>query len=419
MVKEWYLKIIYKVLASYAKKVIETHSPFVIAVTGSVGKSSAKEAIYKVLQDQYGDKVRANYGNLNAHLGVPLTILGYSAVPNRLTWPIFLIRAYLKTKVKKYPKYLVLELGIYKVGDMDDFMAIAKPDIAVITSLDGAHSENFATLSEYQKEKLKIIDYLKENGKIVLNYDEPELVKIVGPNVISVAVNNRKANFRIENSKVTLGGTEYRLETTGQKISIKSKLIGRQSIYSQLFAFAIANQFEFNFLKTKKSLEEIESYPGRMKLISGIRGISIIDDTYNSNPASVRAGLDALSSIITPRRKVAILGNMNELGDIEKDAHIDIAKYAADKCDFLVVVGHNAEIMHNNLKNKKKVIKFKSRAELLKSIDDIIESNDIVLVKASQNGNFFEEVVKYLLKDKKSASNLLVRQSRYWMGKKR
>jgi UDP-N-acetylmuramyl pentapeptide synthase len=195
--------------------------------------------------------------------------------------------------------------------------------------------------------------------------------------------------------------------------------LGKHFIYGQLFAFAIANYFKINFLKTKKSLEEIKPYSGRMNVLPGKMGMTIIDDTYNANPSSVKAALDTLSEIEYSGRKVAILGNMNELGAIEKDAHIDVAKYAEEKFDLVVFVGRNSEIMYDHVTNQEKTRKFSSRQELLSSIESLVSDHDLVLVKASQNGNYFEEIVKYLLKDKDSASSLLVRQSKYWMSKKK
>ncbi|MEI6498366.1 MAG: UDP-N-acetylmuramoyl-tripeptide--D-alanyl-D-alanine ligase [bacterium] len=416
--KKWFLKFIYRVLASYAIKVINLHKPFVIAISGSVGKSSAKEVIAKVLSDQFGSEVRANYGNLNAHIGIPLTILGYKKVPNIYAWPVFLLLAWFRTRVKKYPKYLILEMGIDKPGDIEDFMAIVRPNIVVITNLDGAHLENFASIEEYRKEKLKLFDNILPDGKIIVNFDDEALQNLPDNNIVSVSLSNHAADYRIENYKISLRGTEYRLATIGQKISIKSKVLGKHFIYSQLFAFAIANIFGINFLKTKKSLEEIEPYHGRMSLLPGVRDITIIDDTYNANPTSMRAALDTLAEINYNGRKVAILGNMNELGKIEQEAHINLAKYAESRCDFLILVGRNSEIMYDNVSNQKSVRKFSSRQELLTSIDQLLMDQDLVLIKASQNGNYFEEIVKYLLKDKKNVSDLLVRQSKFWMSKK-
>lgn len=417
--KKFLLKIIYKILARYARNVIDKHKPFVIAITGSVGKSSTKEAISKLMKDQFGKEVRANYGNLNAHIGIPLTILGYNQVPNVFFWPIFLILAWFRTQTKSYPKYLILEMGIDFPGDMDDFLSIVKPNIVVVTTLGGAHLENFASLAEYQAEKLKLIESLDETGRAIVNIDDPDLAKLKGKNIIGISLSKMDADYRTESCRVSLNGTEYRLVTTGQKISIKSKVLGKHFIYGQLFAFAIANYFKINFLKTKKSLEEILPYHGRMNVLPGKMGITIIDDTYNANPSSVRAALDTLNEIEYSGRKIAILGNMNELGKIEKEAHIDVAKYAEDKFDLVVFVGRNSEIMYDHATNQEKTRKFSSRQELLSSIEELVDDRDLILVKASQNGNYFEEIVKYLLKDKDNASNLLVRQSKYWMSKKK
>ena len=144
----------------------------------------------------------------------------------------------------------------------------------------------------------------------------------------------------------------------------------------------------------------------------------IIDDTYNSNPVSVRAALDVLENIKYSGRKIAILGNMNELGRFEQDEHRLIGEYSRDKADLIVFVGKNAGIMAKANGTNEQIQVFASRQELEKSLANIVKPNDLILIKASQNGNFFEEVTKRLMSEPEKASELLVRQSRFWMKKK-
>lgn len=416
--KNLFLKFVYKVLAFYAKSVIGKFKPIVIAITGSVGKTSTKEAIYQVLFDQYGRDVRKTPGNLNAEIGLPLTILGYENLPNKFFWPIFLVAAWLKTQVKTFPRILILEMGVEKNGDIKYLTGIAKPDYVIVTSTSPAHIANFKNIEEFEKEKMSIIQSMKPNGKAILNYDDKNLAKVSSPNIVSYGIENVDASYKARNISSDFSGTEFRIERTGSKISIKSKLLGKQFVYSDLAAFAIGDLFAVQLLKIAGSLEKIKPVPGRMNLIEGRDGIKVIDDTYNANPSSVKAALDSLSEIkISNGRKVLILGNMNELGSMEKALHREVAKYAKDKCDLAIFVGKNADIMKESF-GEKNTKSFSTRDELLANIDSIVEANDLVLIKASQNGNFFEEVVKYLMKDKKEAGTLLVRQSKFWMKKK-
>jgi len=415
--KGFILKIIYKVLAEYAKAVIKKHNPFVVAITGSVGKTSTKEAIDQVLADHFGRKeVGKTAGNLNAEIGIPLTILGYQKLPNKYYWPVFLLLAFRKIFVKKYPRYLILEMGVEHKGDIEYFCSIVKPDIAVITSVSAAHLLNFDSLAEYQQEKISLIYNLKPQGVAIVNGDDENLFKIRSERIKTVSLNRPDSDFFVENYEIDLDGTDYRIETLGNKISVKSTQIGKQSIYSGLFAFAVGKVMDLPLISVGKSLEKIKPINGRFKILKGKLDTILIDDTYNSNPTSCKAALEALRSIKHSGRKVAIIGNMNELGEMEKEAHLEVADYAIGKCDLAIFAGPNAEAMARKFGSQGKA--FSNRSELIQNIDSILKRGDLVLIKASQNKNFFEEITKYLLADQKEAKNVLVRQDKFWDRKK-
>jgi UDP-N-acetylmuramoyl-tripeptide--D-alanyl-D-alanine ligase len=179
----------------------------------------------------------------------------------------------------------------------------------------------------------------------------------------------------------------------------------------------VAVTMGISLIETAKSLEKISSVPGRLSLIEGKNNTMIIDDTYNSNPASAQLAIDFLNEISFNGRKIAILGNMNELGSEEKFHHEKIAGYSKNKFDQVVFVGQNASLMQKN--NPDNSISFKTRKELLEKLDNIVKPGDLILIKASQNGNFLEEAVKKLMKDPELAKEKLVRQSREWAGRKR
>lgn len=399
---------------------IRIHQPFIIGITGSAGKSSTKEAVYHVLHDHFGDNIRKSHGNFNSEMGLPLAILGYGerkSAPGWL-WPFFLIQAYFKTFQKTFPKYLVLELGVDKPGDIAYFGRIIKLDIAVITSVSGAHLANFAMTSDYHAEKLSILKIVKDGGIVIANRDDAVLAKIDFPKTIFYAVSDHTANFYAENIKLTLSGTEYRICSVGQKIAIRSELLGPQFVASALAAFAVGQNFLIQSLQIKKSLEKIKSMSGRMRTIAGKEKCILIDDTYNASPVSVKAALDVLENIKYSGRKVAILGNMNELGKFETEEHRLIGEYSRDKADLTVFVGKNALIMAKANSQTDKLLIFANRRELIKSLDTIIKPHDLILIKASQNGNFFEEVTKQLMQNPDLAPQLLVRQSKWWMKRK-
>lgn len=416
--KKIYLQFIYRVLAFYGKKVIARYNPTIIAITGSVGKTSTKEAVFQVLHDQFGDDVRKNHGNLNAEIGVPLTILGFAKIPHKFLWPFFLIYAAFKLYPKKYPKYLVLEMGVEKKGDIAYLTKIARPDFGIITSVFGAHIENFQSLKEYQEEKISLINIIKPGGTLFLNFDDPELCKFLEDNIVSYSIDKSGTDFRAENIKSTLLGTEFRIICTGYKISVKSHLFGKHLVYNSLAAAALADKLGISLLKAGKSLEKIKPLPGRMNIIEGLKDSIIIDDTYNSNPSSAKAAADVLAEIDYPYRKVVIFGNMNELGKHAKEEHRAIGKYFSDKCDFAVFVGPHSEIMREAYGKKSNSLAFNNRKEVIALLPEIVKNNDLVLIKASQNKNFFEEITKSLMKNPKEASSKLVRQDAFWKNKK-
>lgn len=416
--KNYFLKIIYSVLGFYAKKVISRHQPYVVAITGSAGKTSTKEAVYQTLCDRFGaEEVRKNQGNLNNEIGVCLTILGYEKMPTKLAWPIFLLLASFRIKSRKYPKYLVLEYGVDKVGDMKYLTSIAAPEVAIITTVEPAHIANFSSVEAYQDEKIAIVQGIRAGGFLLVSGDESALKKVQFEDIKRVSLFGR-GDYNAESIALTPEGMEYRISCLGHKISVKSQLLGEQLIYSQLFAFALADHLDFQLIKAGESLEKIKPISGRMKLIKGIKNTTIIDDTYNSNPASLSAGLRVLQKFQTPARKVAIIGNMNELGQLEEAAHLRAGKIAAESCDLAIFVGKNADLMRKSFDDDKRSLSFATTKDLMAKVREIVQEKDLIFIKASQNGNYLEEVTKLLMLEPAQASNLLVRQSRAWLRKK-
>ena len=417
VMKDQALKSLYKILKSYAVKVIKKHNPFVIAITGSVGKTSTKEALLAILSEAYGKKVRATAGNLNAEIGIPLTILGYNSYPSKWLWLPFLLGAYFKTFTKIYPQYLILEMGVEHPGDIEYFGSIVKPNIVIITAATPAHTANFESVEKMQAEKLSAKEIIKKDGLVVINADDKYLSKQKFESAVNYSINNESNNIASD-IEIKLTGNSYRLKSSAGVLNVNSNLVGKQSICSELAAITVAKVLKIDSKIITSGLSKLKQYPGRVQIINGIKNSTIIDDTYNSNPASAMAALDLLSEIKTKNRKIVILGNMNELGEIEKEAHIELGAYANSRCDIALFSGQNAENMQQGFNDKKRSKVFKNREELIFEMNNFIYKGDIILVKASQNGNYFEEVVKFLMKDKSKAEELLVRQSAFWMNKK-
>lgn len=417
--KNTVLKLIYHTLRRYARKVILRHNPIVIAITGSVGKTSTKESVAQVVKDAFPNQVRATAGNLNAEIGIPLTILGYTKVPSKYLLPLLLIPAWFRTLTSKYPKYLILEMGVEHPGDIEYFGTIVKPDVGIITAAAAAHTANFSNVEAMQAEKSKLADIVKPKGLLIYNADDEFLSKIKFKNSISYSLKDQTTDCWADHIELSEDSMNFEVSCQKDRVEVKSHLLGEHLIYADLAAFCVGKHFNISSEKIALSLEKRKPVKGRMNLLEGRDNILIIDDTYNSNPSSACAALKTVADMkYTKGRKVTILGNMNELGDYEKEGHELVGKCAKGKTDLAIFVGPNADIMAEAYGRSDKVLTFKNRRSLEKELNQIIKPNDLILVKASQNDNYFEEIVKLLLSDSIEHQKVLVRQEKHWKNKK-
>ncbi|MCX6810644.1 MAG: UDP-N-acetylmuramoyl-tripeptide--D-alanyl-D-alanine ligase [Candidatus Berkelbacteria bacterium] len=420
--KESILNLIQKYLQFLARWKIKRAKPKIIVITGSYGKTSAKEAVYFVLNKKFGTDVGKNWGNMNSVLGLPLAILGLRkySFGFGLLWNI--IQAKWNFFFYKLPKILVLEMGIDKPGEMSQLLSVAKPDIAIITGISETHLEGLKNLEGVKKEKNLLFETLGKNGVAIINAGDENSGDLKIPDgVKKLTFGSIDADISASDVEVTTGGTDFELNILGKKVSIKSKLIGKHSIQNLLIAAVVADQFGINIEEIKVLLEQIKPQNGRMKIIKIQNQITLIDDSYNSNPKSAEEALLALSAIKHSGRKIAILGNMNELGSYSEEAHIRVGKAAGKSVDLFIATGDNADYLASGAKesgmDQDKIIKFGSTEELIKKIDSVIKPEDLILIKGSQNRVRLERLVKYLVNDDESAKKILVRQEKKWQDK--
>lgn len=401
---------------------INRAKPRIVTISGSYGKTSTKEAIYFLLSKKFGSDVGKNWGNMNSVLGLPLAILGlrkYSFGVG-LFWDI--IRAKWNFLFHQLPKILVMELGIDKPGEMDQLLSTVTPDIAVLTGISETHIEELKDLAGVKKEKLKMIEAIGKNGVAIINGDDFNLSEIETSKGVRVITYGQKdCDVSAAEIKVTTVGTKFNLKIDEESSEISSKLIGAHSINILLAAAAVAVQFEISVEEIIKSLEEIRPQPGRMNSIKIKNQITIIDDSYNSNPVSAIEALSTLKSIEFSGRRVAILGNMNELGNYAREGHKKVGEATGKSVDYAVFVGPNAKIMAESAEKSGLTLSqmkiLKTSDEVIKIIDQIIKPGDLILIKASQNGMRFENIVKYLIDDKNLSEKVLVRQEKKWQDK--
>jgi len=414
------------------KRRYDRELPTVIAVTGSVGKTSAKEAIAAVLATGSRPVVKTA-GNLNTQTGVALSLLGFSEYPRSLSsWLGVGFRVLFPPHLRGERPYYVLEFSTDKPGDIS-FLASHFPiDIAVITRIVPAHAEFFPSFADYVQEKRSLLKALKPDGYALLNSDDPNQQCVSVPTCwygLSEAVHGQEQVIARDVSSTQLGvsftvsfSASRHMESIGRRstgmLRIQSHFFGKHQIYPLLAAVAIGHKEGIAGAKVQQALDSLEPMPGRGRLIEGRKDSVIIDDSYNASPESAKAGLDMLRTYAGSRRVVGILGRMNELGTQAPQFHDEVATYAVGKADFLVFVGEYAtrQVKAAVKAGQPKIncIAFKTTENLIDKLDQVVNRGDVVYVKGSQNGVRLERVVKALMLRPAEALSLLVRQNPHW-----
>ncbi|MCK4553647.1 UDP-N-acetylmuramoyl-tripeptide--D-alanyl-D-alanine ligase [Candidatus Parcubacteria bacterium] len=415
------------------------YKPDIVGITGSVGKTSTKEAIYTVLASKF--KVRRNIKNYNNEIGLPLTIIGADS-PGRsiIGWYIVFSKALklILFKDKGYPKILVLEMGVDRPGDMKYLNSIVKCKVGVITSIGPVHLEFFGSINNIQKEKGGLIKNLTKSSWAVLNYDD-EKVRQIGNNTeaqILIYGFDEKADVRAlsyaeasaskhqvdsENAN-NLVGVSFKLSYNGSTVPVLlPKVIGYAAVYAALAGSAVGVAYGLNLVEIVQSLREFKSPRGRMNLVKGIKNTLIIDDTYNSSPQSSISALDVVKKIPLAKsaRRFAVLGDMLELGSMSEQGHRQVGKKALKTgINKLIVVGERARDIARGAKDagmtKDNIFHFSQAEKAGKFIQERISEGDLILVKGSQ-GARMEKIVKEIMAEPLRAKELLVRQDEQWM----
>ena len=429
--KEIAKNIVQSILANLAKMILKKYKPDVIGVTGSFGKTSAKEAIYTVLSSKFN--VRRNIKNYNNEIGLPLTIIGASSGGRSIWgWLGVFIKALvlLSWREKNYPEILVLEMAVDRPGDMAYLTDLAPCKIGVVTGIGPVHIEYFKTLERIAKEKAIIVSHIDKNGWAVLNCDN-EYVCAMGnltrARVLTYGINNYEVDIKAseisvsqyENGKIS--GLSFKLFYKGSSVPVLlPNILGEHLIYSALSAAAIGSIYDMNMVDMASALRTFKAPKGRMNLIDGIKDTHIIDDTYNSGPDSTLAALNVLGKIVTDNHKFAVLGDMLELGDYTESSHRSVGKSVYDnQIDYLITVGERAEFMASEAEkqglSKDHIFIFYDVAKAGLFLQDKIEAGDFALVKGSQ-GMRMEKIVKEVMAEPLKAGELLVRQDEEWLG---
>jgi len=424
-------KILQLKLKVIAKLLIAKYKPVIIGITGSVGKTSTKEAIYHVLKNKF--KVRTSFKNYNNEIGLPLTIIGLeSPGRNYFAWLVLFWQA-IKLLVftdKNYPKILVLEMGVDRPGDMDYLTAIAPPEIAVVTAVSHSHLEYFGSVNNIKKEKQRLVESLDNNGLAILNYDSlpvAEMAEISHSRVISYSLNNEadlKAQdivYNFSRDGYELSGINFKLNHQGSIVPVFMKnAMSEAALYASLAAAAVGLHFKMNLIEIADVLSDFSLPPGRMNILSGIKHSFIIDDTYNSSPEAAISAVNILGKITIDKnaKKYAVMGDMLEIGAYTEEGHQLVGKKIAEnKIDILIAVGERARDFIRGAKEAgledEQVFYFDRPEEAGRFLQNRIKEGDVLLIKGSQ-GARMEKVVKELISEPNLADKLLVRQGKDW-----
>lgn len=428
-------RIMTALLRFFARMILKKYHPLVVGITGSVGKTSSKDAIFAVLSSKFS--VRASYKNYNNELGVPLTIIGAKAPGSSpFKWIGVFVRAkQLLLFPIRYPAILVLEMGADRPKDIAKLVALAPPSIAVVTAVSPAHTEFFGSIKRVAQEKRRLVEAVPKEGTIILNVDD-EIVSgfesYAEGHVIKYGI-EQEADVRAveiterleEHGGDELGGVRCKILLDGSVVPIHLRnVLGHQHIYAALAACAVGRALGMNMVEISNALLTYSPPPGRMRLIAGIKKAFLIDDTYNSSP---RAALAALAALATLGRlslgsgvtKYAVLGDMLELGNLNEISHREVGRAASEHVDVIIAVGvHAALIVEEAVKNgmsKDRVFHFHNLEDGVEHfLQERMQPGDVLLIKGSQAMRM-EKLVKGLMAEPLRAKELLCRQDAGWL----
>lgn len=413
--KQLLKKLVVKRLASQLKQLRAKHQFKVVVVAGSIGKTSTKLAIARVLSA--GLRVRYQAGNYNDIVTVPLIFFGQElpTLTNPLAW-YKVFRNNQKQIDGDFPyDVVVVEVGTDAPGQIEAFGQYLTADLAILTSITPEHMANFEGLSQVAEEELNVAKF---SQKMLINTDlcpAATLASFHG-SFLSYAL-DVDATYKMEEINFGQAATSFKVSKDRQQLlAAESDGFSKPQLYSITAAVAVADLMGLNPEDITSGIKKIEPVSGRMQRLAGISNSVIIDDSYNASPDAVQAALETLYRMSAPQ-KIALLGNMNELGGFSEEAHRQIGQMCEpSQLDLVVTLGPEANKFLAEAAETKdcKVIKTNSPYEAGKIIAENIKEGALILVKGSQNKVYAEEAIKALLADP-GEEKKLVRQSASWL----
>jgi len=413
--------------------------PMIVAITGNVGKTSTKEAITAVLSNT--KRVRSGKGNLNNEFGVPLVIVGnwmddyYEGGNTLWFWAKVLFLSFFGWFfVRNYPEILILEYGADKPGDIKRLVKKFRPHIGVVTAVGEipVHVEFFSGSEAVAREKSRLVEGLAPTGYAILNADDDVVLDM-----------KEKTKARMltygfgDGASIKVSNFEYKVDGN-MPIGVTFKLhygsnsfvpvningsLGKSQAWSAAAAAAVGVALGLNLVEISDALSYYDGPKGRLKILAGIKNSWIIDDTYNASPASTHLALSVLREL-PAKRRIAVLGDMLELGKYTVQAHQTVGDLAGGFVDVLVCVGARAKFIADSARRslgegelggvEGRLYAFDTADMAKKKVQELIKEGDLILIKGSQ-GMRMERIVEEIMAEPLRKNELLVRQSKKWL----
>lgn len=354
-----------------------------VGITGSVGKTTTREMIAAALSAKY--RVYKTPGNSNSQVGVPITL----------------------SEISSKDEIGVLELGMSEPGELTVIARIARIDMAVITNVGVTHIEQLGSQDNIYREKLTIQDGLKEGGILFLNGDDERLKITKAKDGCRTIYYGTGANseYRAEDIQIENGYPMFTAVHGDQRIPVRLSVMGRHNVQNGIVALAVADQNQVPMEAAAKALEHFTGFQNRQQIYER-DGITVIDDSYNASPVSMKAGLEVLRSMKQAKRRIAVLADMKELGEQSPYFHREIGyDLARHPVELVLTLGDLAREIEAGIREKGGTsvclhFEAKDRDGLIKKLDEILQAGDCVLVKGS-NSMKLGEVAAHLIADSK------------------
>lgn len=431
-------KIWKRILLALVKLHIKKYKPFIIGITGSVGKTSTREAIKAVVGSQ--KRVRTAAGSLNNEFGFALTVFGdwdkeyFGKGSSSGLWlRVFFAGLFGLLFRKDKPEVYILEYGADHPDDIKKLVRAVKPNIAVVTAIGKlpVHVEFFSDPEAVAREKSRLIEALEPTDYAILNSDDDvvlDMKKKTKATVITFGFEEgaeaRISNFSYKTDGNAPLGASFKLHygpNSFVPVNVMGSL-GQSQAYAAAAAAAVGVAMDINLVETSDALSYYDGPKGRLKILAGVKNSWLIDDTYNASPASMRLALSVLREL-PAKRRIAVLGDMLELGEYTVQVHQAIGDLAGRFVDLLICVGSRAKFIADSARRSlgeggfgENVFTFETSEEAKKKAQELIQEGDLILVKGSQ-GMRMEKIVEEIMADPEKKKELLVRQSKKWLNR--